>query len=114
MKNYFNLLHLHSLKKNMLDKNTLIGFSLILALLVGWAYFLKPSDEEIEAYKRQQESTKIAEMHIDSIIKTNIDSGKNNILQSASIDSANTIQAFGTFASAAIGTEEFSIIEMII
>ena len=31
----------------MLDKNTLIGFSLILALLVGWAYFLKPSDEEI-------------------------------------------------------------------
>jgi hypothetical protein len=38
----------------MLDKNTLIGFSLILALLVGWAYFLKPSDEEILAVVNNQ------------------------------------------------------------
>ena len=64
----------------MLDKNTLIGFSLILALLVGWAYFLKPSDEEIEAYKRQQDSTNIAAIQQDSIVRNSIDSLKNNAM----------------------------------
>ena len=95
----------------MLDKNTLIGFSLILALLVGWAYFLKPSDEEIEAYKRQQDSTKIAEIQQDSIVRNSIDSLKNNAVLSASTDSASAKEAFGTFALAAHGTEEFSTIE---
>ncbi|MFZ4797497.1 MAG: membrane protein insertase YidC, partial [Bacteroidia bacterium] len=95
----------------MLDKNTIIGFSLILALLVGWAYFLKPSDEEIEAYKRQQDSTNIAAIQQDSLVRTNIDSAKNNAIISASTDTASAIQAFGTFALAAQGTEEFSTIE---
>ncbi len=95
----------------MLDKNTLIGFSLILALLVGWAYFLKPSDEEIEAYKRQQDSTNIAAIQQDSIVRTSIDSLKNNAILSASKDTASANEAFGTFAIAAQGTEEFSSIE---
>ena len=95
----------------MLDKNTLIGFSLILALLVGWAYFLKPSDEEIEAYKRQQDSTNIATIQQDSIVRTSIDSLKNNAVLSASKDTASANEAFGTFAIAAQGTEEFSSIE---
>jgi hypothetical protein len=95
----------------MLDKNTLIGFSLILALLVGWAYFLKPSDEEIEAYKRQQDSTNIAAIQQDSIVRTSIDSLKNNAVLSASTDTAIANETFGTFAKAAQGTEEFSSIE---
>lgn len=95
----------------MLDKNTLIGFSLILALLVGWAYFLKPSDEEIEAYKRQQDSINIAAIQQDSIVRTSIDSLKNTAVLSASTDTAIANETFGTFAKAAQGIEEFSSIE---
>lgn len=95
----------------MLDRNTIIGFSLILALLVGWAYFLKPSDAEIEAYKRQQDSLKIAEVQQDSLAKTVIDSAKTNAVLTAANDSNMAVQTFGTFAAYAKGTEQFSTIE---
>jgi len=37
-----------------LDKNTVIGFSLIFVLMLGWFYFTLPSEEEIAEQRRQQ------------------------------------------------------------
>ncbi len=95
----------------MLDRNTLIGFSLILALLVGWAYFLKPSDAEIEAYKKQQDSTSIALLNQDSILKTQLDTNK--IAASIDTTSANAaiLSTFGSFSSFAKGKESFTTLE---
>lgn len=95
----------------MLDRNTLIGFSLILALLVGWAYFLKPSDAEIEAYKKQQDSTSIALLNQDSILKKQLDTNK--IAASIDTTSANAaiLSTFGSFSSFAKGKESFTTLE---
>ncbi len=99
-----------ALEKNMLDRNTLIGFTLILALLVGWAYFLKPSDAEMEAYKRQQDSTKIADIKQDSLIRASLDTAQSKKL-TATTDSNAVKSTFGSFAAYANGKEEFTSIE---
>ena len=33
--------------KNIMDKNTIIGFVLIAAILIGYSVYSQPSDEEI-------------------------------------------------------------------
>lgn len=37
-----------------MDKNTVIGFSLIFLLMIGWFYFTMPSEEQIAEQRRQQ------------------------------------------------------------
>jgi len=37
-----------------LDKNTVIGFSLIFLLMLGWFYFTMPSEEQLAEQRRQQ------------------------------------------------------------
>ena len=39
-----------------MDRNTLIGFVLIGLVLIGFSWYNQPSQEEIEAYQRQQDS----------------------------------------------------------
>ncbi len=39
-----------------MDKNTLTGFILIAAVLIGFSYFSRPSEAEMEAQRRQQDS----------------------------------------------------------
>lgn len=39
-----------------MDKNSLIGLLMIGAILIGWMYFMSPSQEELEQQKRQQDS----------------------------------------------------------
>ena len=36
-----------------MDKNTIIGFVLIAAVLIGFSYWSRPSEAEIEAMRRQ-------------------------------------------------------------
>ncbi len=37
-----------------MDKNTVIGFSLIFILMIGWFYFTMPSEEQVAEQRRQQ------------------------------------------------------------
>ena len=37
-----------------MDKNTVIGFVLIIAVLIGFSYFNSPSKEEIEQIQKQE------------------------------------------------------------
>ena len=39
-----------------MDKNTITGFVLIAALLIGFSWYNKPSDEEIAQQQRVQDS----------------------------------------------------------
>ena len=45
-----------------MNKNTLIGFLLIAAILFGWMYFMSPSKEEIAERQRVQDSIRQARM----------------------------------------------------
>jgi YidC/Oxa1 family membrane protein insertase len=82
-----------------MDKNTFTGLFLILVILVGSFFLMKPSEEEIKKERQRQQ--------LDSIAKAN--PGKtavpyNNIpAQAPVIDSA---QLKGAFGSALVGTDE--------
>ena len=43
-----------------MDKNTIIGFVLIAAILIGWSWYNSPSEEELKAQQEQVEKEKAA------------------------------------------------------
>ena len=45
-----------------MDKNTLVGFVLIGAVLIGFSYWNRPSQEEMERIQRQQDSIQAAQL----------------------------------------------------
>ena len=54
----------------MNNKNTLIGFILIAAILFGWMYFMSPSKEQLAEQQRIQDSirrARIEQMAVDSL-----------------------------------------------
>lgn len=95
----------------MLDRNTILGITLIMALMFGYVYFTKPSEAEIAAYNKEKDSLSLVELKKDSLTKSLSDSGNVSAVLTAANDSNMAAQAFGTFASFAMGTEQFSTIE---
>ena len=54
----------------MNNKNTLIGFLLIAAILFGWMYFMTPSKEQLAEQQRIQDSirqARLEQMALDSL-----------------------------------------------
>ena len=49
-----------------MNRNTLIGFSLIAVVLILFSYLNTPSQEEIEAYNRQQDSIEAVKKQIEA------------------------------------------------
>ena len=112
-----------------MNKNSLIGFILIAAILFGWMMWMTPSKEELARQQRVQDSirqVRIAEMQLDSIRAAELQKANDsltaiqNLMQSDTIaDSAFLAQAqynamrdkFGVFASAATGEEQTFTVE---
>lgn len=96
-----------------MDKNTIIGFTLLFILLITWQQLLKPSQLQIEEMKRVEDSIKkaqqivdVAEKPMDVITITpdslqGLDSLQKNQLSSR----------FGAFYNAAVGKEEDFVLE---
>lgn len=112
-----------------MNKNSLIGFILIAAILFGWMMWMTPSKEELARQQHVQDSirqVRIAEMQLDSIRAAELQKANDsltaiqNLMQSDTIvDSAFLAQAqynamrdkFGVFASAATGSEQTFTVE---
>jgi hypothetical protein len=93
-----------------MDRNTLVGFGLIFAIIIGFAYYNQPSDQEVQALKRERDSIALVKQLNDSIdLALAKDVPKSEELKV--IDSATMNSAFGGFASFVNGKEEFSAIE---
>ena len=45
-----------------MDKNTLTGFILIAAVLIGFSYFSRPSEAELEDQRRQDSIATVAQL----------------------------------------------------
>jgi len=96
-----------------MDKNTIIGFILIILLLIGFTYLNRPSKEQIEAQRRYQDSI------------TNLQQSQTGEQQAATIQQQSEEQKnipdslkkeqiaanFGDFAEAVQGSEEFITLE---
>ena len=112
----------------MNNKNTLIGFILIAAILFGWMYFMTPSKEQIAEQQRIQDSirrVRMEEMALDSLRaleqaqQTAALAQLNDSAAIAVMDSATLAQQkadvlrdkYGVFAGSAQGTEQTITIE---
>ena len=102
-----------------MDRNTIVGIVLIFTILIGFSYLNKPSEDEIAAAKRRQDSitqveasrAKEAEAHtqiheLEQGAKTE---------KVAAVDSVGTSQnatdQYGAFGDAAVGEDKFITLE---
>ena len=111
----------------MNNKNTLIGFLLITAILFGWMYFMSPSKEQLDEQQRIQYSIRLArleQMALDSIRQAEQQAAQMAALQAdttqlAGLDSLGKAQLlqnklrdkYGVFAVASEGSEQTWTIE---
>ena len=112
----------------MNNKNTLIGFVLIAAIIFGWIYFMTPSKEQLAEQQRIQDSirrVRLEEMALDSMRQAEQQRQAAALAQladstaTAEMDSATIAQQkakvlrdkYGVFANAAEGAEQTFTIE---
>ena len=111
----------------MNNKNTLIGFALIAAILFGWMYFMSPSKEQLAEQQRIQDSirqARLEQMALDSIRQAEqqtaqmaaMQSDSTQLAEMDSLDRAQLIQnnlrdKYGIFAVSAEGSEQTWTIE---
>ncbi len=94
-----------------MDRNTIIGLTLIFILFIVWQQFVSPTAEEIEAEQRQQDSLAMVEQErLDSLARLS-DVQEDTIVTADtqipdSVQSARLEGAYGPFALAAQGSEE--------
>ena len=99
-----------------MDKNTVIGFSLIAIILIGFGYLNRPSQEEIEQRKRYNDSIAAVQAAEEAkVIAAEEAHIQAQLLQQSLQDSTTQAQqienVFGTFAPAAMGQDTTWTIE---
>ncbi|MCB0480088.1 MAG: membrane protein insertase YidC [Flavobacteriales bacterium] len=101
-----------------MDKNSLIGFVLIGAILIGWTYWMAPNEAEIKAARAKQDSIAQAEQAIQNKIDSELPSETTSLKVAAdtlvltdSIVDIELANAYGRFSNASVGTEEIYTVE---
>lgn len=101
-----------------MDKNSLIGITLIFVLFVAWQFlFIEPEAKKRAQEQRVKDSVALVERRADSLARLNrVDSisVKQNTIATVLPDSILNVQnasKFGAFASAAIGKEQLETLE---
>ncbi|HAF29120.1 MAG TPA: membrane protein insertase YidC [Bacteroidales bacterium] len=98
-----------------MDRNSIIGIIVIAGILIVWSTLNKPSKEEIEAARFKRDSLEI--VHQQQIIQqekietAKIQNIQNNITVEEIVDVNQYKSQFGSFADAAVGKQEFTILE---
>lgn len=101
-----------------MDRNSIIGLVLIFAIVVGSFFLNRPSEEEILAQKKFEDSVALVKKQQDSIFKAK-EAVASNEVKSATPDSSISMQSdsslisskFGVFASATLGENKTYTIE---
>jgi YidC/Oxa1 family membrane protein insertase len=91
-----------------MERNQIIGITLILATLFAWTYFNAPSEVQMAQMKRRQDSLNALK---DTLVKPTTPQAAlpNQALQP--VDSIAKNATYGSFASAAIGTPQDVVLE---
>ena len=69
-----------------MDKNTIIGLVLIAALLIGYSWYTKPSEEEIAQQRMQDSITAVAKEKAEQQMKAEQQAGQANAARLAAQD----------------------------
>jgi len=102
-----------------MDRNTVIGVALIFTILIGFSYFSRPSEEEIAAAKKTQDSIELVRIEKEKadFMAKQVEEAKSTSLSAVPSDSL-VLQEdkikrekFGVFSAASEGKESFYSIE---
>ena len=91
-----------------MDRNTFTGLLIIAVILIGFSFYLQPSEQELNQYKNVTDSIAAAKNGVataDSVKTVTDTSQKASVANTVSIDTA------GLFGTNKTGTEEFTVIE---
>lgn len=91
-----------------MDKNSIIGLVLIFLILIGFAWYNQPSEAEIQAMKRQQDSVALVKRTADSLAFV---AKQQDSIKATQFDTAAAKASFGNFATFTTGEEQFTTIE---
>jgi YidC/Oxa1 family membrane protein insertase len=97
-----------------MDRNTIIGLTLIFILLMAWQQFTAPSQEELEERQRRQDSIETVQNRLDSLKTVKTDTAAPVEIVEMEDDSLALVRqqaAFGPFAAAAEGSEKEIVLE---
>ena len=97
-----------------MDKNTAIGLTLIFLLFFAWQYFTSPSQAELEARKRTQDSLALVEKRKNDALAETSSAEKVAEELPAVPDSVQAIRLagkLGPFAAAGVGAEQEFVLE---
>ena len=93
-----------------MDKNTIIGFVLIALVVIGYVQITKPSDKEIAAQKRYNDSIALVQQDKPNVAVKTV-SGNISKDSLAVNDTTNNASAFGDFSVASKGEDKFYTLE---
>jgi YidC/Oxa1 family membrane protein insertase len=90
-----------------MDKNTIIGFTLIVALLVGYSWYTKPSEEQIKAQQAYADSIRMVQAEQEAIREMEFQQAQANADKAVSQQVAD----YGVFNAVAVGEEKLYTIQ---
>ena len=98
-----------------MDKNSLIGIILILAVLIGWSVWMTPSKEELVQQRHIQDS--VYRANRERFVKDSIKMAEANAIMEENTDSEKDesyvalYNQFGSFANASVGEDKTLVLE---
>jgi len=94
-----------------MDKNTLIGFLLIIGIMVGFSYWSRPSEEELEKQRHVQDSLRIVQAEEEALREIEMAEAEKQAEKRDSIQNHITEQAYGAFAKFTQGENRLYMLE---
>jgi YidC/Oxa1 family membrane protein insertase len=102
-----------------MDRNTVIGITLIFLIFIGGSYLTKPSEKQLAAAKHQRDSIELVRIQEQKKIVSEKKLEETQTALSASANSDSTVngaaqalkEKFGDFAGASVGKEKFYTVE---
>lgn len=100
------------MEEKKLDINSIIGFVLIIAIMLGWMYFFRPSEEELAAQKEKNKVENVEQQNNETKSASKSDirvSTVQPISQQDSVAVANYKNAVGSFGFTTISDRETTL-----
>lgn len=101
-----------------MDRNTIAGILLIFLILIGFSYFNRPSEKQIEAAKQKRDSLELVRAEQEKeLVAEKLAAQKDSIARAVAGDSLSANEAgerkdkYGVFAGESVGKEKFYVIE---
>jgi YidC/Oxa1 family membrane protein insertase len=102
-----------------MDRNTVIGITLIFLIFIGGSYLTKPSEKQLAAAKRQRDSIELVRIEQEKKIESEKKLEEKQTALPASTNSDSLVsgaaqalnEKFGAFAGASVGKEKFYTVE---